>query len=344
MNGFLSLPTWSPYIVGVGIGLLVCLALVVSDRPIGCSTAFVKATGLIEQTHSREERAGERILQEISPTHRLAIHHCARHCHRCIHLLLPFRHIRFLHRSATLGCTVRRLSGTPDPRSHRRGNPPRVWGTVGRRLHKRAWNQWNTATLGREHSLGRLFLCGRDSHGNGPLRNPVVRRGKHMDLTQLHKNGKAQVLLGLLFGIVFGFLLQKGGATSYEVIIGQLLLTDFTVLKIMASAVATGLVGFFLLRHYGYAKRHVKAATIGSNVVGGLIFGLGFGLLGYCPGTVAGAVGSGALDALFGGVVGLLIGAGIFAWAYPSLDMNRFFKNFTSRYSIMCISGMHSHL
>ncbi len=89
-----------------------------------------------------------------------------------------------------------------------------------------------------------------------------------MDLTQLHKNGKAQVMLGLLFGIVFGFLLQKGGATSYEVIIGQLLLTDFTVLKIMASAVATGLVGFFLLRHYGYAKRHVKAATIGSNVVG----------------------------------------------------------------------------
>ena len=49
MNGFFSLPMWSPYIVGVGIGLLVCLALVVSDRPIGCSTAFVKATGLIEQ-------------------------------------------------------------------------------------------------------------------------------------------------------------------------------------------------------------------------------------------------------------------------------------------------------
>jgi hypothetical protein len=145
-------------------------------------------------------------------------------------------------------------------------------------------------------------------------------RGKHMDLTQLHKNGKAQVILGLLFGIVFGFLLQKGGATSYEVIIGQLLLTDFTVLKIMASAVATGLVGFFLLKRFRYATRHIRPAAIGSNVVGGLIFGLGFGLLGYCPGTVAGAVGAGALDALFGGFVGLLIGAGIFAWAYPSLN------------------------
>jgi uncharacterized membrane protein YedE/YeeE len=141
-----------------------------------------------------------------------------------------------------------------------------------------------------------------------------------MNLTRLHKNGKAQVLLGLLFGIVFGFLLQKGGVTSYDVIMGQLLLTDFTVVKIMASAVATGLVGFFLLKHFGYARRHVRAAAIGSNVVGGLIFGLGFGLLGYCPGTVAGAVGQGALDALFGGVIGLLIGAGIFAEVYPSLN------------------------
>jgi uncharacterized protein len=49
MIGFLSLPTWSPYIVGVCIGLLICLALVVSDRPIGCSTAFVKTGGLIEK-------------------------------------------------------------------------------------------------------------------------------------------------------------------------------------------------------------------------------------------------------------------------------------------------------
>jgi uncharacterized membrane protein YedE/YeeE len=141
-----------------------------------------------------------------------------------------------------------------------------------------------------------------------------------MKLTRLHKNGKAQVLLGLLIGIVFGFLLQKGGVTSYEVIMGQLLLTDFTVLKVMASAVATGLIGFFLLTRFGYATRHVRAASVGSNVIGGLIFGIGFGLLGYCPGTVAGAVGQGALDALFGGVIGLLIGAGIFSEIYPSLN------------------------
>ena len=55
-------------------------------------------------------------------------------------------------------------------------------------------------------------------------------------------------------------------------------------------------------------------------IIGGLIFGVGFGILGYCPGTLAGAVGQGSLDALFGGLVGLIIGAGLFAEFYPKLE------------------------
>lgn len=137
-------------------------------------------------------------------------------------------------------------------------------------------------------------------------------------LTNVHKNNRLQIVLGLLFGIVFGFLLQKGGVTDYNIIEGQLLLTDFTVLKVMLS-VMVGMIGFHLLKHFGYVQSHAAEGTIGSNVIGGLIFGVGFALLGYCPGTVAGAVGTGALDALFGGMIGLLIGAGIFAELYPSL-------------------------
>jgi len=133
----------------------------------------------------------------------------------------------------------------------------------------------------------------------------------------LRKNNNAQIVLGLLFGIMFGFFLQKGGATDYNVITGQLLLTDFTVLKLMLSAVIVGMIGFHLLKHFGYVQSHAAEGSIGSNVIGGLIFGIGFALLGYCPGTVAGAVGTGALDALFGGMIGLLIGAGFFAEIYP---------------------------
>ncbi|RZN43492.1 MAG: YeeE/YedE family protein [Methanophagales archaeon ANME-1-THS] len=139
-------------------------------------------------------------------------------------------------------------------------------------------------------------------------------------LTKLHGQKNLQLVLGLLIGILFGFLLQKGGVTDYNVIIGQLLLTDFTVLRIMLSASITGMLGVHLLRSLGLAQLHPKPGSLGATVLGGLIFGAGFAVLGYCPGTVAGAVGQGALDALFGGVVGILIGSGIFAALYPRLQ------------------------
>lgn len=61
-------------------------------------------------------------------------------------------------------------------------------------------------------------------------------------LKRLQAQKNAQLVIGLGAGILFGFLLQKGGATYYDVIIGQLLLTDFTVVKIMLSAVVTGML------------------------------------------------------------------------------------------------------
>ena len=139
-------------------------------------------------------------------------------------------------------------------------------------------------------------------------------------LNTLHAKKDIQLVIGLFIGILFGFLFQKGGVTKYDVIIGQLLLTDFTVVKIMLSAVATGMVGIYLLRSLGLVALHPKPGSFGSTVIGGLIFGVGFGILGYCPGTVAGAVGQGYLDALLGGVAGILIGAGLFATIYPELD------------------------
>ena len=139
-------------------------------------------------------------------------------------------------------------------------------------------------------------------------------------LTTLHSRKDLQLLIGLGLGILFGFLLQKGGVTKYDVIIGQLLLEDFTVVKIMLTALITGMIGVHVLRSLGLAELHPKSGSLGSSVIGGLIFGVGFALLGYCPGTVAGAVGNGYLDALLGGVTGALIGAGLFAALYPRLD------------------------
>lgn len=138
--------------------------------------------------------------------------------------------------------------------------------------------------------------------------------------TGFYAQGRLQRTIGFFIGMAFGFLLQKGGVTKYDVIIEQLLLTEFTVIKIMLSAVVTGMIGVYLLRSIGLVTLHPKSGSFGATVVGGLIFGLGFGILGYCPGTLAGAIGQGSLDGLLGGLVGILIGAGIFASLYPRLD------------------------
>jgi hypothetical protein len=129
-----------------------------------------------------------------------------------------------------------------------------------------------------------------------------------------------QLAVGLLLGICFGFLLQKGAVTKYDIIIAQLRLKDFTVIKVMMSAVITGMLGVYALKSLGLVTLHPKSGSIGSTLIGALIFGAGFALLGYCPGTIAGAVGQGSLDALVGGVTGIIFGSGIFAVLFAKID------------------------
>jgi uncharacterized protein len=121
-----------------------------------------------------------------------------------------------------------------------------------------------------------------------------------------------QLMGGVLFGLAFGFLLQKGGVGKFNVLIGQLLLQDFTVAKVMLTAIVVGMIGVLTLHHFGKVNLHLKPTRIGANVIGGLLFGAGFALLGYCPGTVAVALGQGSWDALFG-IAGLVAGSWVFA-------------------------------
>ncbi len=137
--------------------------------------------------------------------------------------------------------------------------------------------------------------------------------------TALHGRRKTQLLLGLFTGILFGFLLQKGGVTRYDVIIDQLLLVDFTVLKVMLSAVVVGMIGLQVLRSLKLVSLHPKTDSISAAVIGGIIFGAGFATMGYCPGTLMGSLGNGHMDALAGGI-GVVVGAGIFAAMYGRLQ------------------------
>jgi hypothetical protein len=121
-----------------------------------------------------------------------------------------------------------------------------------------------------------------------------------------------KLLQALVFGSVFGFLLQKGGVANFDILIGVLLLEEFTVVKVMVSAIVVGMLGTYALRRFGLLEPQIKATVYGANVIGGLVFGIGFALLAYCPGTDAAAVGQGNLDAIVG-VFGLTFGSYLFA-------------------------------
>ena len=135
----------------------------------------------------------------------------------------------------------------------------------------------------------------------------------------LEITGTARLLLGLLTGIAFGFILQKGQALKFQKIVDALRLRDFTIWKLMFTAIGVGMLGIYAMNELGLSRLHIKPTILSANILGGLIFGAGFALLGFCPGTCVGAAGEGRLDGLYSGVVGLLIGAGIYSEVYPYL-------------------------
>jgi uncharacterized protein len=130
-----------------------------------------------------------------------------------------------------------------------------------------------------------------------------------------------RLLLGLLTGFFFGFLLQKGRVSDRRVIVGQFLLRDFTVMKVMLTAIVVGGAGIYAMKAAGLTKLFVKPALMAAVPVGGLIFGVGMVVLGYCPGTAVAAAGEGKRDAWWG-LLGALAGAAAFAALFPALSAN----------------------
>jgi hypothetical protein len=126
------------------------------------------------------------------------------------------------------------------------------------------------------------------------------------------------LLYGLITGIIFGFLLQKARVIRYDKQLGALRLKDMTIVKFMLSTILVAMVGTYLLKDLGLVKLSIKPTILGSVILGGLIFGIGWGFLGYCPGTSAGALGEGRFDAIWG-ILGMLAGAALYAEAYPDM-------------------------
>ncbi len=128
------------------------------------------------------------------------------------------------------------------------------------------------------------------------------------------------LILGLVTGLAFGFALQRAGFSRCNIVHRGLWLRDFTMLKVMLTAIIIGLVGSVVIDAIAPGAVHfkVKSLYVLGVASGGVLFGLGIALGGYCPGTAivgsASGVGEG-IATLLGGLTGALA----FILAYPVL-------------------------
>jgi thiosulfate/3-mercaptopyruvate sulfurtransferase len=129
-------------------------------------------------------------------------------------------------------------------------------------------------------------------------------------------------LAALAIGFAFGFALERGGFGSSRRLAGIFYFRDMSVLKVMFSALVTAMLGLLYCERLGWLTEgqvHRLPSIYGAQVVGGLLFGVGFVVGGWCPGTAAVGAASGRIDALLflGGAVG---GSVLFNEAYGLVE------------------------
>ena len=127
------------------------------------------------------------------------------------------------------------------------------------------------------------------------------------------------IAVGVAMGVVFGFALEKSRVFEPAVIVGQMQMRNFIMLKMFLTAVATGLLGLSLLQGLGLVTLHPKATLYGADVIGGLLLGCGISLAGACPGTVLAQLGVGYKDA-WATLAGGFVGAITFGYLQPTLQ------------------------
>lgn len=129
-----------------------------------------------------------------------------------------------------------------------------------------------------------------------------------------------ELIEGLIVGVIFGFFLQRARVDKYDVQIGAMLLEDMTIFKFMLPAIMVAIIGIYTMYDFGMVQLDVKPTILGVNIIGGIIFGIGWAIFGLCPGTAGGALGEGAWDTAFG-IAGMFVGAALFAFFFPSINM-----------------------
>jgi rhodanese-related sulfurtransferase len=130
------------------------------------------------------------------------------------------------------------------------------------------------------------------------------------------------LVIALLIGIAFGFILEQAGFSSTKKLVGLFYGYDFTVLRVFFTAGITAMAGVLLMGHYGLLDLdviYVNPTFLKSALLGGAIMGVGFIIGGFCPGTSVCALAVGKLDAL-AFIGGSLLGVLAFAEGFPLVE------------------------
>ncbi len=122
----------------------------------------------------------------------------------------------------------------------------------------------------------------------------------------------------LFLGLLFGFAIVYAKLNRFDTISGMATLEDLTVAKAMSFAIGLGIILLAFEIGSGVAIYHVKPFVFGGVVLGGILFGAGMAILGYCPGTLAISVGEGSVDAMIG-LIGGLSGGLVYTIVFPSI-------------------------
>ncbi len=132
----------------------------------------------------------------------------------------------------------------------------------------------------------------------------------------------AEVMVHLALGFGFGFVLERAGFGNSRKLAAQFYFTDLTVLKVMFTAIVTAMVLLFWSVGLGlvdFQKVWVNPTYLWPGIVGGLVFGVGFLVGGYCPGTSLVAAATLKLDGLVF-ALGLLVGIFVFGRTLPLFE------------------------
>ncbi len=130
------------------------------------------------------------------------------------------------------------------------------------------------------------------------------------------------LVAALVLGVFFGFFLERGGLGNPHKLTGVFYLTDFSVPKAMFTAILVAATGLYLLsdlKIIDLGRVWIIPTVFWPQLAGGALFGLGYLVSGYCPGTAAAGFASGRLDALLT-MVGIGAGTLVFSMIYPWIE------------------------